>query len=82
MIGRKTYFCSMMITRKEIITSMAFLLFLTGFTSLTLSLVGIRWKFLAWIDQYSALAGLLVKIGMILLSIILLVIINTNSEEE
>lgn len=82
MIGGKAYFCKMMITRKDIITTIAFILFLTGFTSLTLSLVGIRWTFLAWIDDYSALAGLLVKVGMILLSIILLVIANTSTEEE
>ena len=82
MIAGKVYFCTMMITRKDIITTLAFLLFLTGFTSLTLSLVGIRWRFLAWIDQYNALAGLLVKIGMILLAIVLLVIVNTNNEED
>lgn len=73
----------MIVTRKDIVTTVAFLLFLTGFTSLTLSLVGIRWSFLAWIDDISTLLGFLVKIGMILLSIILLVIINSsNSDEE
>ncbi|MCB0666871.1 MAG: hypothetical protein KDC80_13645 [Saprospiraceae bacterium] len=73
----------MIVTRKDIVTTVAFLLFLTGFTSLTLSLVGIRWSFLAWIDDISTLLGFLVKIGMILLSIILLVVINSaNSDEE
>ncbi|MBK8506574.1 MAG: hypothetical protein IPL46_32885 [Saprospiraceae bacterium] len=70
-----------MFTKKDVITTIAFVLFLLGFTSLTLSLVGIRWRFLSWIDDLSTLAGFLTKIGMILIAIILLVIINTTSEE-
>lgn len=74
----------MIVTRKDLLTTLAFILFLTGFTSLTLSLVGIRWTFLAWIDDISPLVGFLAKIGMILFSIILLAVINgkdTESEE-
>ena len=70
-----------MITKKDVLTTVAFILFLLGFTSLTLTLVGIRWSFLAWIDDFSALAGFLSKIGMILIAIILLVVINTTNEE-
>lgn len=68
--------------KKDLITILAFLLFLTGFTALTLSLVGIRWKFLAWIDDYSTLLGFLTKIGMILLAIIMLALINSSGEEQ
>ena len=70
-----------MITKKDVITTVAFMLFLLGLTSLTLSLVGIRWRFLAWIDDLSTLAGFLTKIGMILVAIIMLVVINTANEE-
>jgi hypothetical protein len=69
-------------TKKDLVTLLAFLLFLTGFTSLTLSLVGIRWKFLSWINEYSALVGFLSQIGMILIAIIMLVVVNTSKEEK
>ncbi|MCB0685679.1 MAG: hypothetical protein KDC53_04115 [Saprospiraceae bacterium] len=72
----------MKLTKKDLITTLAFVLFLTGFTSLALSLVGIRWQFLAWIDRFSPLLGFLTKIGMILFSIILLVLVNTSEDDN
>lgn len=72
----------MIVTKKEILTTLAFILFITGFTSLALSLVGIRWQFLSWIDDLSPLIGFLVKIGMIISAIIILAVINSTETES
>ncbi len=50
-------------------TLVGFLLFLLGFTALTLSLVGIQWSFLSWIDRISPLFGFVTKILMIIVGI-------------
>ncbi|NND33575.1 MAG: hypothetical protein HKN76_13375 [Saprospiraceae bacterium] len=71
-----------MVTRKDLATLIAFLLFLGGFTSLMLSMVGIRWSFLSWLDDIGPLFGLIAKIAMIVFAIIILALVQTQKEEE
>lgn len=49
---------------------MGFLLFIFGFSALVLSLVGIKFSFLAWLDYPGALFGFLAKIFMIVAGIV------------
>ncbi len=58
-------------TRKDVITIVGFLLFILGFTAITLSLVGIKWSFLAWMDRISTLFGFVAKILMIIAGIVM-----------
>ena len=71
-----------MVTRKDLATIVAFLLFLGGFTSLMLSLVGIRWSFLSWLDDIGPLFGFIAKIVMILLAIVILAAVQQPAQEE
>jgi hypothetical protein len=71
-----------MITRKDLTTTIAFFLFLAGFTSLMLSMVGIRWSFLAWLDHIGPVFGFVTKVMMILVAIVLLASVQTTGNEE
>ena len=61
-----------------------FLLFIFGFTTLVLSLVGVKISFLAWIDYPGALFGFLIKIFMIVAGIVVVYLTTTDwrSEEQ
>ncbi|MBX2815575.1 MAG: hypothetical protein KTR24_06250 [Saprospiraceae bacterium] len=50
--------------KKELLTIVGFALFIIGFTAITLSLVGLRWSWLSWIDDINPLFGFLTKIAM------------------
>lgn len=65
-------------TKKEFLTVIAFILFILGFTSITLSLVGIRWSFLAWLDQIGVVFGTAIKVLMILAGIIILYLAQSS----
>jgi len=58
-------------TKKDIITTIGFILFILGFTALTLSLVGIKWSFLVWLDRIDPLFGFVSKILMIIVGIVM-----------
>ena len=64
-------------TRKDLFTLIGFLLFILGFTALALSLVGIRWSFLSWLDTRPSL-GLLAKVLMVVLGIMIVAIAQTD----
>ena len=64
-------------TRKDLLTSIGFLLFILGFTALALSMVGIRWSFLSWMDA-RPLWGLLGKIFMVIFGIVLVALAQTD----
>lgn len=67
---------------KTLFTVIGFLLFTTGFLSLVLSMIGIQFAFLAWLDQAGALFGFIVRILMILAGIVLVAIAQTNWDRE
>ncbi len=64
------------------ITLLGFSLFILGFTSLTLDLVGIRWQFLSWLYEWSPEGALIAKIGMIVVGLIMVLLSKTNYGRE
>ncbi len=69
------YLCKM--TRKDLLTSIGFLFFILGFTALALSLVGIRWSFLSWMDG-NPLWGLIGKLGMVIIGVMMVALAQTD----
>ena len=67
---------------KPIFTLLGFLLFLFGFLSLVLSMIGVQLSFLTWLDLAGPLAGFLARIGMVLAGVIIVVLGQTNWAKE
>ena len=59
---------------KAFFSILGFLLFIFGFMSLILSIVGIKIAFLLWLDAFGALTGLIIKLMMIMGGIVMVVI--------
>lgn len=59
-----------------------FLCFFTGFLSILLSLLGIQFSALAWMDQLGSGTAFLMRLGIMVLGIILLVISTGNFAGE
>lgn len=57
---------------------LGFTLFLFGFLSLFLMLVGVQLSFLTWIDAAGRLLGFIIRIGMILSGVIIIYLTQTN----
>lgn len=68
--------------QKTIFTLLGFILFLFGFLSLVLSLVGVQFAFLAWLDKPSPLFGFIARIVMILAGVIMVSLAQTDWERE
>lgn len=66
-------------TKRDLWMIAGFLLFVFGFTALTMSLVGVKWSFLSWMDQISPLVGLLGKLGMIIMGLIVVVLAQMHT---
>lgn len=64
--------------KNDILTILGFALFITGFTSLTLTMVGLRWSWLSWIDDIGSVFGFVVKILMAVFGIALVAYIRTD----
>lgn len=69
-------------TKKGILSLVGFLLFIAGFTALSLSMVGLRWSWLAWLDDISPLLGFLTKLGMSVLGIALVAYVRMDNSLE
>jgi len=67
---------------KAILTLIGFLLFIIGFAALVLSLVGVKFAFLRWIDAPGSLFGFVVRLLMILGGIVLVVLTQTDWKSE
>ncbi len=63
-------------------TLAGFVSLILGFLSLVLSLIGMRFMFLSWIDAFGPLAGFIFKLFMIFFGIALIVMSRVNFEEE
>jgi hypothetical protein len=63
-------------------TLVGFVSLILGFLSLVLSLIGMRFMFLSWIDAPGPLVGFVIKLFMIFLGIALIVMSRVNFEEE
>jgi len=69
---------------RGVLNLIAFLLFITGFTSLVFMLIGAKLVFLQWIDYWGSLTGFVIRIIFIVVGIVLSVVANSNfsGEEE
>ncbi len=70
--------------KRGIIALIGFLIFATGLLALLLSLVGIQFSFLTWIDKPSPMFGFLMRLAMIIVGLIIFYLAQTNfgSEQE
>jgi hypothetical protein len=68
--------------KKSLLTALGFLLFFLGVLSLVLSLVGLKFSFLAFMDMFGALPSFIIKLSMIFGGIILIVLSKANPEQE
>lgn len=67
---------------KAIFTTVGFILFILGSSALVLSLVGVKFSFLVWLDAAGALSGFIARIVMMVGGIVLATLANTNWEDE
>ena len=70
--------------KKSLWVSFGFLLFIFGFISLILSLVGLKLSFLTWIDSPGAIFGFIVRILMIVGGVVVVYLSATDwrSQDE
>lgn len=70
--------------KKALWLTTGFLLFILGFSALVLSVVGIRYAFLQWLDAPGGLFGMIAKILMIVAGIVIVYLTSTDwrAEEE
>ncbi len=61
---------------------LGFTLFIFGFTSLVLQMVGVQWAFLTFLEIPGRLFAFIFKIFMVLAGLILVVVANTDWENE
>ncbi len=67
---------------KNTLTSIGFGLIVLGFLSLLLSLVGLKFAFLAWMDHPSRLLGFTLRLVMVLSGFVLVYLAQTDYEGE
>ncbi len=59
-----------------------FLLIVLGLTSLILTLVGIHWAFLGWIEKLGGLFAFVFKILMVIAGAVVFIMARTDWEQE
>lgn len=67
---------------KTVFTVIGFLLFVLGTLSLVLSMIGVQFAFLAWLDKLGALFAFITRLAMILAGIILVAVAQTDWTRE
>ena len=67
---------------KAIFTLVGFLLFLYGFLSLVLSMIGVQLTFLTWLDGAGRLYGFIFRLLMVLGGIIIVALVQTDWKRE
>ena len=67
---------------KTLLTLIGFVLIMLGFMALVLSIVGVKFAFLLWIDQPGPLFGFLIRILMIIVGFVLVYLAQTNYKGE
>jgi uncharacterized membrane protein len=68
--------------RKGLWMLLGFLLFVTGFTAVVLQMVGVSWYFLSFLELPGRLFAFVAKVVMLLAGIIIIVLANTDWEQE
>jgi len=67
---------------KGLVTLVGFVLAGLGFLALVLSLVGVQFSFLTWIDKPGRLFGFVMRLLMILVGIVLIYLAQTDFSGE
>ncbi len=67
---------------KGLLLTLGFLLFVLGITSIIMTLVGVRWVFLGWLEMGGSLLAFVLKIIMTIAGVLLIVLSRTNWDEE
>ncbi len=68
--------------RKDYLMLLGFLMFMLGFLALILSLVGLQFGFMTWIDNVGGLFGFIVRLLLIVVGITLAYFGKTDLEKE
>ena len=63
---------------KGILSIVGFLLLALGFLSIVLSLVGVQFAFLTWVDAPGPLFGFVIKLAMAIAGILILYLAQSN----
>jgi hypothetical protein len=71
-----------MIKNKGIWSIVGFLLAAIGFLAIALSMIGIRFAFLTWLDAPGPLFGFIAKIAMIIIGILILYLAQSDFSGE
>jgi len=66
------------ITRNDWLAIIGFLCFILGAMSLILSLVGIHFTFLRFLENWGGMASFLVKLGILIAGLVLIYVSKTN----
>lgn len=69
-----------MIKNKGTLSLVGFVLAGLGFLSIILSLVGVQFVFLTWLDNLGSLTGFLAKIAMIIVGILIIYFAQSDFE--
>ncbi|MCC6279746.1 MAG: hypothetical protein IT262_04040 [Saprospiraceae bacterium] len=67
---------------KGLLLLLGFVLFVLGITAIIMSLVGVRWVFLGWMEWGGALVAFVLKIIMSIAGVLLIVFARTDWEQE
>lgn len=67
---------------KNVFMILGFVLFMTGFMSLCLSLIGVSFSLLSFLEHFSPLFGLLFKLGLIVVGMLIFIISRTDWKAE
>ncbi|NUO01447.1 MAG: hypothetical protein HUU01_12630 [Saprospiraceae bacterium] len=71
-----------MTQNKGITALIGFVLVGLGFLSIILSMIGLKFSFLTWIDAPGSLFGFIVKVVMILAGFVIIYLSLSNNNEE
>ncbi len=67
---------------KVTFTTIGFVFFILGILSIVLSLIGVKFSFLAFIDKPGALFGFLIRLLMVFGGVIIIALAQTNWSQE
>ena len=68
--------------RKNFWMFAGFLLFVFGFLSLVLSMIGVQFAFLTWMDQPGRLFGFVLRLVFIITGVLMVIMASTDWDRE
>jgi len=68
--------------KKDLYTTVGFLLMAIGLTSIVLNIVGVEWVLLKWMNKLSGITSFLIKLIMILAGFIIIYLNRADWKDE